>query len=242
MVEGGNENNRVSARDVVFRYVLDLMTTGKLLPGDVLFETTLAEDLGLSRTPVRTALTRLVSEGFLENSRNKRGYRIPDLSLEDMKEVFLMREILESKAAFFAAEQARKEDVDALWAMNDREKYLSKEGRAFDYYQVNLDFHFTVVRIAGNRYLERSFRPVFWRSQLYVSYLAEFHPIAIDDREGANGHNSPKEHASIIEAIARRDPKGAAKAAETHVTSTRAYRISTATEKAGQLFIKKEMQ
>jgi DNA-binding GntR family transcriptional regulator len=224
------------ANEVVFWHVLDLMVAENLLPGDVLFETTLAEDLGLSRTPVRSALAHLVAEGFLESPPGKRGYRVPDLSLDDMREVFQMREILELRAAYFAAEQARKEDVDALRELNARERLFSREKRKHDYYQTNVDFHFAVVRIAGNRYLERSFRPVFWRSQLYVNYLAEFHPLTEEEESRTKGHNSPDEHAALIEAIARRDPEGAAKAASDHLTSTRAYRISLGTDRAELVF------
>lgn len=232
-----SKNNRPpQAYEVVFWHVLDLMAQEKLLPGDILFETTLGEELQLSRTPVRNALTRLVAEGFLESPPGKRGYRVPELSLEDMREVFQMREILESKAALFAAEQARKEDVDYLRALNDRERLSSREERKRDYYRINVEFHFAVVRIAANRYLERAFRPVFWRSQLYVNYLAEFHPLTVEEELRTGGHNTPDEHAALIEAIARRDAEGAAKAARDHLASTRAYRISLGTQRADLVF------
>lgn len=224
------------AYEVVFWHVLDLMAGEKVLPGDTLFETTLADELGLSRTPVRTALARLVAEGFLESPPGKRGYRVPELSRDDMREVFQMREILESKAAFFAAEEARKEDVDALRALNEKERIFSREKRKHDYYRINVDFHFSVVHIAANRYLERAFRPVFWRSQLYVNYLAEFHPLTGEEEQRTRGHNTPDEHAALIEAISRRDPEGAARAARDHLTSTRAYRISLDTERAELIF------
>lgn len=230
------DHPRLQAHEVVFWHVLDLMAAEKLLPGDIIFETTLASELEMSRTPVRNALARLVAEGFLESPRGKRGYGVPELSLEDMREVFQMREILESKAAYFAAQEARKEDVDALRTLNDQERLFSRELRRHDYYLANVDFHFSVVRIAANRYLERSFRPVFWRSMLYVNYLAEFHPLNAEEEKRTGGNNTPDEHAALIDAIAARDPEAAAQAATLHLTSTRAYRISLGTDRAKLVF------
>lgn len=226
----------LQAYEVVFWHVLDQMAQERLLPGDILFETTLGAELDLSRTPVRNALARLVAEGVLESPPGKRGYRVPDLSPEDMREVFQMREILESKAAFLAAEEARKEDVDSLRALNEKERLFSREERKHDYYDINVAFHFAIVRIAANRYLERAFRPVFWRSQLYVNYLAEFHPLTAEEEDRTRGQNTPDEHERLVEAIARRDPLGAAAAARDHLAATRAYRISLVTERAEVIF------
>lgn len=224
------------AFEVVFWHVLDLMFDERILPGDILFETTLAQELGLSRTPVREALARLVAEGLLENPVGTRGYRVPDLSVEDMQQVFQAREILESSAAALAAERARKPEVDELEAIHAREILFSGQENRNEYCRANVDFHFAVVRIGGNRYLERAFRPVFWRSTLYVNYLAEFHPLTEEELAEESGHNSPAEHAALIRAIARRAPKAAAKAAADHLRSTRAFRILLDTERARHIF------
>ncbi|NLI96309.1 MAG: GntR family transcriptional regulator [Synergistaceae bacterium] len=224
------------AFEIVFWHVLDLMSEGRLLPGDTLFETALSQELGLSRTPVREALARLVAEGLLENPAGTRGYRVPELSLEDMQQVFQAREILESSAAALAAERARKVEVEELEAIHKREVLFSEQQDRKGYCQANVDFHFAVVRIGGNRYIERAFRPVFWRSTLYVNYLAEFHPASDEELKAESGHNSPAEHAALIRAIARRAPKAAAKAAADHLRSTRAFRILLDTERARHIF------
>lgn len=224
------------AFEVVFWHVLDLMFEERLLPGDILFETTLAQELGLSRTPVRDALARLVTEGLLENPVGTRGYRVPDLTVEDMQQVFQAREVLESSAAALAAETARKPEVDELSSIHEREILFSGQENRREYCRANVDFHFAVLRIAGNRYLERAYRPVFWRSTLYVNYLAEFHPLTEEELRAESGHNSPAEHAALIRAIARRTPKAAAKAATDHIRSTRAFRILLDGDRARNIF------
>ena len=224
------------AFEVVFWHILDEMFEERLLPGDVLYETALSQELGLSRTPVREALSRLVAEGLLENPVGTRGYRVPDLSVEDMQQVFQAREILESSAAALAAEHARKGDIGELEEIHRREILFSSQENRREYCRANVEFHFAVMRIGGNRYLERAFRPVFWRSQLYVNYLAEFHPLNGEELTAESGHNSPAEHAALIRAIARRAPRAAAKAAADHRRSTRAYRILLDTERARHIF------
>lgn len=229
-------NRPFQAAETVFWHVLDEMFEERLLPGNILYETTLAQELGLSRTPVREALSRFVAEGLLENLAGTRGYRIPDLSVEDMQQVFQAREVLESSAAALAAETARKSEVDELSAIHEREILFSGQENRREYCRANVDFHFAVLRIGGNRYLERAYRPVFWRSTLYVNYLAEFHPLTEEELRAEIGHNSPSEHAALIRAIARRAPKAAAKAAADHIRSTRAFRILLDGERARHIF------
>ncbi len=224
------------ALDKVFFYVLDKINSRQLLPGDTLYETSLASELDLSRTPVRQALTKLVGEGFLETPRGKRGYHVPELTYEDMGEVFQMREMLEGKAAELAAQQAKMEDVIYLRRLNEEEKKCSLEKQIHTYHKINTEFHFTVVRIGNNRYLERSYHPVFWRSMLYVFFLGEFHPLESDTPEVlANNPNSPWEHHQITEAIARREGLQAKELAAAHLRSTRAYRISLESSRASLL-------
>ena len=92
------ERTDLRAFERVFRYVMDRIVERRLLPGDRITEPPLAEELGLSRTPIRQALARLVSEGFLENRPDQRGYRLPPLDRQDMQEVFSAREVLASSS------------------------------------------------------------------------------------------------------------------------------------------------
>lgn len=217
----------------VFHYVLEGINSQKLRPGDVLYETSLASELHMSRTPVRQALTKLVGEGFLETLPGKRGYHVPKLTQEDMREVFQMRKILEGKAAEFAAQEARMEDVAYLRDLNELEKKYSLSREVHAYHEVNAEFHFTLVRLSANRYIEQIYHPVFWRSMLYVYFLGEFHPLELDRLE--NDPNSPAEHRRITEAIADRDSNKARELAEEHLRSTRAYRMSLESTKASLL-------
>lgn len=225
------------AFEEVFGHVLHLIVNFRILPGETVYETTLAAELNLSRTPVQHALTRLVTEGFLERPRGTRGYRIPRLSPEDMRDVFLAREVVEGTATALAAARATKEDVRRLREINALEMELLGEGDWKTYVQANDDFHLTLVRIGGNRYLEKIFLPLYWRSQLYVHYLTDFRFLPREELLRVDRpHVSPREHGSIVDAVEARDESLARNRAEEHLRETLAYRLSRDTERASRIF------
>lgn len=221
------ESGELKASERVFHYVHDRIVDQELRPGEILYETTLSETLGLSRTPIRQALAQLISSGFLEARPGKRGYRVPLLDGQDLKEVFLAREGIEGFAARLASREARREDIIRFRKRNEEEIQASVERRPRDYVRLNDEFHFDLVRIAKNRYIERAFPAIYWRSQLYVLTLASFHPLESEEQgRERTKHNSPAEHARLIDALDLRDEEAAERLAREHVRATWAYRIA----------------
>lgn len=138
----------------VYEQVRNQITAGAHKVGDRLTEGALAEQYGVSRTPVREALRRLASEGFLEISPHA-GALVKGWSKREVREVFETRAHLESMAAGLAARHATSEDVltlqnqcsvmEELSQMPKRDvPRLSENNRAF---------HAEILRIAGNRRL-----------------------------------------------------------------------------------------
>lgn len=231
------EKGSQKAFEEVFGYVLRLIVTFRILPGETLYETTLAAELNLSRTPVQHALTRLVTEGFLERPRGTRGYRIPRLSPEDMRDVFRAREAVESAAIALAAARATKEDVCRLREINEMELVFLEKGAWESYIQANDDFHMTLMCIGGNCYLQKIFLPLYWRSQLYVHYLTKFRLLPKEELLRVDRpHASPREHRVIIDAVEARDEATARERAVEHLRETLSYRLSQDAERAAKIF------
>lgn len=219
------------AFETVQREIFGMYADHTLKPGNCIYETTLAEKLGLSRTPVRDTLGRLVANGFLEQQQGKRGYVIPRLASDDMHDAFEARECLDEKIGWLAAEKATSRDLKMLSEINERETRLLAQdsGRVdeMDYMQANNEFHLGLAHIAGNSFIERAYEPVYWRTQLYVYYLGPF----IDEERRLFKmedymSDTPHEHAGIIEAITKRDAPEAAKRCREHIHSTFTYRLS----------------
>ncbi|MDD4835717.1 MAG: GntR family transcriptional regulator [Synergistales bacterium] len=217
----------------VLDYILDLIEDLRLMPGEPLYETTLASELGMGRTGVRNALTFLEGTGFLESEPGKRGYRMPGLSAQDMEDVFSMRALLEGEAASAAARKATLDDVAHLRHLNEMEESFALSNLPREYRSINLEFHCSIVRIGGNSYLERVFHPVFWRSRLYIMFVGRFQPLVAPADQGIT--NTPLEHRRIIDAIESRDQEGAKEAALAHLRDTRAFRLSLDGDRAAKV-------
>jgi DNA-binding GntR family transcriptional regulator len=211
------QEKKENSSNEVLRYVVEMVISGKILPAEVIYETSIAAETGLSRTPVREALTSLVNDGFLVQTRGKRGYSVPALTLEDMRNIYHARECLEQKIAFLAAENAVKADVEMLEQINAEETpkrggartIYTQEGSSFPAADVDVRFHLGVARIACNNYLERVYEMVFWRNHLYAYYLINRDQLgpeagAIFQRRKKE-NRSAQEHAELIRAIAMRD-------------------------------------
>lgn len=216
------------AFEIVQNHVINKYAMHMLEPGECIFETALADELGLSRTPVRDALGRLVALGLLEQHHQKRGYRVPSLSFDDMREAHEARECLEEKIGALAAEKARSADINELVRINEQEsQLLLNKASSIEYMQANNDFHLKLAAITQNRYIERAYEPVYWRTQLYVYHLGPF----IDEEERKMLHcqevgDSPHEHSHIIEAIRNRDAEEARIQCRHHLDATFIYRLS----------------
>ena len=231
--EGVQMADRVNGKafETVQREIFSMYSDHTLQPGDCVYETTLSEKLGLSRTPVRDALGRLVANGFLEQHPGKRGYMMPKLASDDMHDAFEARECLDGKIGWLAAEKATSRDLLMLTEINRREARLLAEYKGMvdemDYMQANNEFHLGLAHIAGNIFIERAYEPVYWRTQLYVYYLGPF----IEEEKKLfkmeeYSSDTPHEHAGIIEAIEKRDAAEAAKRCREHIHSTFTYRLS----------------
>ncbi len=89
---------KIIAEDKAYQGILNLILSKRFHPGDRLIENELAEELGLSRTPIRNALKRLAALGLLD-SRSNKGCYVPRLDPQDMFEIFESIRLIESYAA-----------------------------------------------------------------------------------------------------------------------------------------------
>src|SRR6476661_1015666 len=109
------KEDTMRASDKAYAALRDDIIEWRLAPGTVLAEVEQSERLGVSRTPVREALSRLTAEG-LTTAAGGRGVVVTDISLEDIDEMFELRETLEGKAAALAAERGERTVFEQLHA------------------------------------------------------------------------------------------------------------------------------
>jgi len=200
----------VSRGDQAYTFIVEGIQSGRLKPGTRLREIELAEMTGLSRTPVREALSRLQLEGLLTTDA-ARGLIVTELDYSMTSELYAMREVLEGTAARLAARHASDVEIDFLREINARDALLtSPEALAAN----NRLFHETLYRCAHNRYLVKTLNTL-QESMMLLGQTTLATP--------GRAETSRAEHGAIVEALARRDPDEAEKAARAHIIG--AYRI-----------------
>jgi DNA-binding GntR family transcriptional regulator len=145
----------VAVTDILREAILD----GVLPPRAWLRESELAEELGVSRTPIRDAFRTLSSEGLLELSANK-GAMVAPITSEDIVELYTIRETLESLVARLAARRVGPGDPERIRTVVQQMHEAVEERRWRDLHDLDLDFHHVIRRMAGNRYIDRSLSQV----------------------------------------------------------------------------------
>lgn len=207
----------VTATDKAGSDIVRLIASHRFAPGERLLETTLAKELGMSRTPVREALGRLASTGFLVKAEGSRGYQIPFLTPKDIENIFFMRGILESKAAFLCARSISMDVLEELRRINAREEETFKANLKGEYAELNEEFHMLLAESSENPYMKMYIRQLYWRSNLYVLFFMSFYCLESDyDTERL----SYMEHREIIDAMDVRDPFRAETAMREHIASS----------------------
>ncbi len=178
---------------------------GELPPGSWIDELRLAEQYGISRTPLREALKVLAAEGLV-TMKVRRGAYVTEVPAADLDKLFHLLALLESDAAAAAARQASDAELDALDALHARLQRAAGDSAAF--YALNVEFHARLLDIAGNR----------WQTQM-VNDLRKLVQLARVGSLGKAGRiqDSVREHAALLHTLRARDEAGAAACMRKHI-------------------------
>jgi DNA-binding GntR family transcriptional regulator len=186
--------------DWAYDYIKTQILNLEIRPGDQIDIESFAEMMGVSRTPIREAFLRLASDGLLE-VRPRVGYFVVDITEEDIRELFEVREIIESRAARRAAESLTDDELDELVQMVEELK-RSVENEDFDTYLENeINFHEFLQRHMGNRRLTEimeSLNDLTYRERVISLHTTETFEQTII------------EHERVVKALLKRDGDEAA--------------------------------
>lgn len=145
--------------DAVHAQLRDRIILGEILGGDLLVESQLASEFGVSKTPVREALSLLSQEGFVEVIP-RQGYRVTTISIKDIHEIYELRVVLEGEAAALAAQRGTPKEIAAfrerIGKMGSALGSESKSVSAADVMRLDDAFHMGIAQLAHNRRLSAS--------------------------------------------------------------------------------------
>ena len=202
------------AVETAYAKIRRAIITGELRSGDMLQEAKLAERIGVSRTPVREALTRLSTEGLVVLERYRRGY-VAHFSSKDVEEIFRLRAILEAHAASRAATRISDADIARLEALEtEMEEVFDRLGwhahlERFD--ALNSEFHMLVARAADSQRLEL----ILASSLELPASIFNSYAEPVEDRT----RRTHVQHHEILAALKMRNADWAAAAMSAHLLS-----------------------
>ena len=183
--------NHKPLREIVYEELKRQILKGEIAPGHRMMEVELADDMGVSRTPVREAIRKLEKEGLVTIEPRKGAYA-SDISIKDMVDVLEVRQYLESLAAGMAAARITPEEKQQLQEATDAYKQAVESEDTSEIIKWDENFHKIIVDCSGNKTLIQMISQV-QELALRVRY--------IDYDDVSRYKNQPLEHQEIEEAI-----------------------------------------
>ena len=199
--------NHKPLREMVYEELKIQILTGQIVPGTRMMEVDLAEEMGVSRTPIREAIRKLEKEGLV-TIEPRRGAYASMISTQDMVEILEVRQDLEGLAAYFAATRMSPVEMEELKEIADKYNDAVKSGNMKELIRYDTQFHRLIVDSCNNKIL------VSMVEQLQELVL-RFRYIYYDNFK--RGEEMPREHQEIIDAIASGDADRARAAADVHI-------------------------
>ncbi len=195
-----------------YALILDAIDVGIYRPGARLVESELAEQFGMSRTPIREALQRLETQSLL--TRDGRSLIVASLDHNQLAELYVVRAELEGLAAQLAAKHAAPEELRVLREMVEEDKaHLGDPGALA---RANRRFHKQIHLASHNRYLVQQLDLVHRTMALLATTS-----LAVQGRDGV----ALAEHEAVVAALEARDGAAASAALEAHISKAYETRL-----------------
>ena len=196
-------------REAVYNALVEMVITAELQPGEHLVENDLAAQLGVSRQPVREALQRMQTEGWVD-LRPALGAFVHVPTEDEADQLLAARTLLETESARLAAEHATPEQVERLWELHRSGEAALAADDQEGLVAANAALHGLIVSMSRNKVLADLIGSVDRRVRWYYMPIAR-----------VRGKDAWDEHAELIAAIADRDSGRAGDLMRRHTERTR---------------------
>jgi DNA-binding GntR family transcriptional regulator len=203
---------RRNLREEITQTLRAAVIAGELRPGVVYSAPSLAAQFGVSATPVREAMLDLANEGLVEIVRNK-GFRVTDLSEQDLDELSELRALIEVPTVRRIAEAGVPPSVLAeLRPLATEIEAAAARGDLIGHVTADMEFHLRLLALAGNRHLVETVRSLRARSRIYG-----LRNLVARDALVPSAH----EHAELLDLLAAGDSEGAESLMRFHIGHVR---------------------
>ena len=209
----------------VLNRLRDMAIFFKFKPGERLNEASLAQLLGVSRTPVREALMALAHEGFLEQAG--RGYMRRKFDVQEMKDLYELRLGLEKECCAYAARRATEAQVNELAAYLDHSRSVPADTPVTELVKLDEGFHLRLAQMSGNAEMERM---VVWMNRRirFMRWIS---------MNGKMRDGTQKEHTALLEALRRRDEAAVTEIITRHISLRQDQIVDAVTKGLAHIFL-----
>ncbi len=204
------ENPFTSYVDIVYEVLLESIIRQDLEPNQKLKESTLADEFGMSRSPVRDALKMLEDNGFITKTETG-GYIVTPFNIVDYADFLEMRLTIEPVAAYYAARYINAEGRKTLKKNIDNYYEAAKNHDFLSMINIDHAFHKEIVKQSKNRYFQEIYKTYEKTCMYYRSMVSSV------DISTENSHYNLTKHKQIYDLIVDHNEDGARKAMEDHL-------------------------
>lgn len=218
------KSKKSTAQSSAYSLILDKIIRERLRPGTPLREEHLAEEFGLSPTPIREAFCQLEHDGWVTRTPYK-GTRLRTFSMKDIDDLYLLREAIEGMAGFLVAERGTQSDLDRIRDVLEKEEKNERQIPEPDEpnpslsYEPEFDFHAAIVAASHSELLVKQHSTL--RAQLNLLYFC------MQEQEQDDIDAVCAEHRCIFEALSRRWGETAESLLRRHIDSARRKILQT---------------
>jgi DNA-binding GntR family transcriptional regulator len=199
--------NSSSLSDQAYQHIKRMLLVNHLVAGQKIRYRDIAKKLNMSQTPVILALTRLENEGLVRSEANK-GFRVPELDLEEARELYQMRTLLEVWLIKETAKNITDEQIKEFEGLAKKHRSILGEIYSRERLWADARLHLALASFSGHRIGTRMLREIFDR--LYLRYRPEhLSTVRMNETE--------KEHKDLLDALKKRDARKAASIMEDHI-------------------------
>ena len=193
-------------RNKIFKYIKSQIITGIYGPGETLLESKLAEELGVSRTPIREAIHLLELEGLVETTA-KKGVSVLGISAKDVQDIYFIRQLVEGLAARWATERLTPAEIKELQKSFDLMEFYAQKQDIEEIAELDNKFHQIIYGASGSKILKFTLGNL----HQYIQ-MARLESLRVRDRLP----QTIAEHRAVLEAILTKDADAAEKAMALH--------------------------
>lgn len=200
-----------SLTSMIFEKIREDILIGKYPSGEKIVEAKLAEEFGVSRTPVREALKQLELDGLVDNIPN-RGVIVKGISSQDVEDIYTIRISIEAIAVKWAIDRMNDNDLQKLKDIYELMEFYTFKNDIDKIAELNTKFHETIYNATKSRYMEHVLKDFqyFMKTTRYRSL-----------RSPGRVKNTLKEHKEILDAFIEKNKEEASKAIINHINNSR---------------------